>query len=509
MSRVPASVAEGGLPETEAIMSNAPPLWPEQREDIQAVLQNPAFALLNRVGSGKTRVVIEVSAELFRRGEIDTVVCITPASVRSVWVNPDPVLGELSKWIGSTGVPTTIREYHAKTARSALADSPGALLYVVTNFDFVRRLDRLVPLGKWLRTRKPMLVVEESWAIRNWSSQQTKAIRALRKVCPRIVFLNGTGGEPHHLFSMFSIMDPAILGVSSFYSFKNRFARLGGFQGKEIVGYSPEQKAEFERRTKPYAVARTEATWTAEDPVRTTLEVKLTPATWKLYTSMEADAVARLGAETSVATHGGIVILRLMQLTAGILGGVQESLTSPALDTRDVSREKLDALVEDLDRDPADKIVVFCQFRREIARVQEVLRDRFPGLSVVALWGGQTPVEREDAKRLLAPGGDPRPAAAIVHPASGGAGLNLAQAARAYFLTNGYSSRTRKQAEGRIDRPGQTRRPRFVDVLATGPNGEPTIDHVIAAALRRAEAVESWTAQIWSAKLRDQVNARR
>jgi SNF2 family DNA or RNA helicase len=463
-----------------------PPLYPSQVEDIQSILDHPCFALLNKPGTGKSRTLIEAAAELYRRGEIDTVFVIAPAQARNVWAHPDPVIGEVAKWASTTGIPFEVEEYHSKDGDRPFHRAVNGLHVIVTNPEFVRQKGRLTKAVQFLSTRRPMLVIEESWWMRSPSSLQTKAAIRLRHECRRVVALNGTPGDPSDLFSMFHMFDPGILGVNSFFGFKARYTTLGGFMGKEIVGYSPEQRAEFARRTAPYAVSRMEATWTTNEPIRTFTEARLRAETWKLYRDMREDCVARLEDESSVAVSAGVSVMRLSQLTAGILGGLQADgdYDAPS-ETRTVSSEKIENLITLMKNDPQRKVVVFCKFRREIENVAAALAAEFPAYKVVRLWGGQDRTQRADVQRLFAPGGDPHPAIVVAHPASGGVGINLAQAGVTYFMTNDYDRRVRTQAEGRTHRPGQQGHPRFVDVLATGPAGEQTVDHVVMVALRR------------------------
>jgi hypothetical protein len=471
------------------------PLFPSQVEDIATLVAQPHYALHNAPGSGKTRVVVEAAAQMWRSGEIDAVVVVAPAQVRSVWASSDPTLGEIAKWAAATGVLVNLCEYHAKTPHLPQSDSSGALDYVISNPEFIRRTARLEPLLDWCRARNVLLVVEESWFIRTPRAAQTKAVWKLRKASKRVVFLNGTPGEPKHQFSTFQIMDPGILGVKNEFQFKHRFAQMGGFRGKEVVGYSPEQMAEFTRRTAPYVTIRTETPW-SPDPIRSQIEVPLPPKAWALYEDMRKDAVARLGAHSSIAVTAAVVFLRMTQLTAGILGGLQKDLTDAEMRVAEVSPFKAAQIRDLIVMEQHKKVVVFCQFRAEIEQIWAVL-GTLNSHEIVKIWGDQPKAERAHALSLFAPDGDPWPAVAIVHPSSGGAGVNLAQAHVAYFATQMSSSRARRQAEGRIFRPGQTQTPRFVDVLATGPSGQPTLDHAIAAALRRKEQIETWTVEEW------------
>jgi SNF2 family DNA or RNA helicase len=127
-----------------------------------------------------------------------------------------------------------------------------------------------------------------------------------------------------------------------------------------------------------------------------------------------------------------------------------------------------------------------------------------PTITVRKLYGGQTAQEREEIKRLMAPGGDPAASILVGTPQAGSSGLNFSAAHVAVYMTNSFSAKDRSQSEGRLNRPGQTHPVLFVDVLAQGPNGEKTIDHHIAAALRRKQDLSDLTASAWRALLTEE-----
>ncbi len=174
---------------------------------IEKLLTNPAFALFDDPGNGKSKQVIDAAFFLFKQNEIDAVVVVAPGSVRSVWCDPDPVLGEVAKhgWDAGSGVPFYLQEYHVKT--KALIQKHAALLFVVTNFEFIRRDERLLPLLDWAKRRRVMLVVDESWAVSSHKAQQTKSVVRLARASRRVVLLNGTPGDPAALYSQFRILE--------------------------------------------------------------------------------------------------------------------------------------------------------------------------------------------------------------------------------------------------------------------------------------------------------------
>src|SRR5690606_31129181 len=128
-----------------------------------------------------------------------------------------------------------------------------------------------------------------------------------------------------------------------------------------------------------------------------------------------------------------------------------------------------------------------------------VLREHYPAHVVLPLYGTEPTEERQTDKALLAPGGDPRPASSAAKPASGGAALTFSATRTRVCLGHDHSLRVRRQAEGRVDRTGQTRRITYLDVIATGPNGERTVDHGIVARLRAKAAVADMSISAWRA----------
>lgn len=489
-----------------------PPLFEHQREALDEVLRKPGFILGLEPGLGKTRIVLDAAAALWREGRIDAMLVVAPAPIKSVWLDPDPALGEVAKWLDPE-VPRVVEEYTPKTTLGSRHVPPGHLHILVSNPEFVRREARLAPLLAWVQSRRTFLVWDESWNISNPRSAQTKAAYKLAQAAERVVLLNGTPGEPKDLYTQFTIVAPDVFDRMNWWQFRYRFAVLGGFQGRQIVGYRNHE--EFARRTAPYIMVRKtrECLDLGDEPVRTQIEAALTPATWKVYTAMRDEMLAELDALTvAVAPQAGVMALRLAQVANGFVGGIEAAdpdlldegdlpatpLAPPAV--RELSREKLDALLAWLSEYWTEpKALIFTRFRADVERTVAVLREHYPAHVVLPLYGTQPTEERQAAKALLAPGGDPRPAIIVANAASGGAGLTFSATGTCVFLGHDHSLRVRRQAEGRVDRTGQTRRITYLDVIATGPNGERTVDHGIVARLRAKAAVADMSISAWRA----------
>lgn len=496
------------------------------------------FALLDEVGCGKTKQCIDAAQILFLRHKIDTVVSLTPGFARSTWADEDPMLGEVAKHAWSS-VPNVVHEFHGKYAELDL--SADALHWVVSNYEFIRRDGRLQALIDQLKGRTTWLIVDESWAVKG-NSQQTKAVWKLRrKRADRVTILNGTplaDGKPNDLFYQFAILDPAIIGCKNRTHFRSKHCIVGGYQGKSVVGY--QNLDELNARIAPYVLSRRTRDCFDLPPMLPplTLEARLSDARWKTYREMRDDMVAWLGTtEASISKQAITKALRLSQITAGYLGGV-ETIDAAAADpdaqapawlrqrgglpfenqtirqeaaptggqtpsveparlpiTRELGREKLDAFLlwlSTLAR--PDKLVAWCRFTPELERATLALGALYP--TVLNLRGGQSKEDRRAAKEALAPGSQGR-AVVVGNPKAGGASLNFSAANIMVFLSNGPALIERTQSIGRIERPGATQPMLVVDVVATGPKGQKTIDHHILKSLRAKDDMARWTVQRW------------
>lgn len=522
---------------------------------VEALLQNPYFLLADEVGAGKSKQVVDTSQIFWLRKIIDTMLVVTPGFARSTWAEEDPLLGEvaLHAW---DAVPNVIHEYHKTYTDLALV--PGALNWVVTNYEFIRREDRLYDLAQQMRGRHTWLVLDESWAIKG-NSDQMRACRSLRnRRADRVVELNGTplaDGKPTDLYYPMSILDPSILGVKNKTHFRSKYCVMGGYMNKQVVSY--QNLDDLNQRIAPYVLSRRTRDCFDLPPMLppVTIEARLSPSTWKIYTDMRDEMVSFVGSQASVSKQAIVRMLRLSQITSGYLGGLEEveddygtrapqdEQTNPfgaqpawlrrisgeqetpiqseapstieaglATDspdqctklpastgplTREISREKADAFIHWLDTfgvQPA-KLLVWCRFTKELERTSADLRSIYP--AVFQLKGGQSKDERRAAKEALAPRSTVARAAVVGNQKAGGASLNFAGASVAVYLSNGPALIERTQSVGRIERPGATQPMLIVDVVATGPKGQKTVDHATLKALRGKDDMAQWTVQQW------------
>jgi len=514
--------------------------YQHQIEALQKLLDHPFFFNASEMGMGKTKVLIDAAQMLFQQNIIDRVVVVCPASVRSVWF--DEELGELQKHLWLT-VPNKITLYHSKLHQWDFGPhSAVQLRWIITNYDFIRGRDESEKDNEWLQrlkahcSQKTLLVLDESSAIKNHKAKQTKACMTLRKACGRIVIMNGTpiANNPGDMFSQGRILDPKILDCKTWFHFRSRYGVMGGFMNKQIVKWV--NLEDLQQRFAPYILRRlkTDCLDLPEKIPSVALTVPLSEKTWEIYKNMRDEMVAWLSESTvSVASQAIVKAMRLAQVTSGFLGGIQDSdleLEQEDLDedrpdwlsgksdpipqklptsmVQEVGNEKLKLflqwLKERIDEDKNFKVLVWCRFRPELARLMGILRNDYPHISIGEIRGGQKKGEREIALRLLDPRTSPEsPVVVAGTPASGSMGLNLTAAHVVIYMSNDYSLKTRLQSEDRVHRPGQIHPVSYYDIVATGPKGQKTIDHTIIKALREKNNIAEWTTRAWISALQD------
>jgi len=481
---------------------------------IEKLVNDPIVALFDEMGSGKSFQVITAAQILFEQGIINKVLIIAPASVRTVWYDPD--FGEIHKHLFNE-FPAAIYEFHSSVRMWGNTDPKTTKLqFMISNYEFIRSSSRLEQLLPYC-TNKTLLVLDESSAVKSYKAKQTIACLQLRRACGRVVLLNGTpiANNPGDLFSQANIMDPKILGCKSYFHFRSRYAVMGGWMNKVIVQWHDID--DIQRRLAPYVLRRlkTDCIDLPEKLDSVVMAIPMDPPTWKIYKEMKDEMVAWIS-ESSVSSASQAIVkaIRLAQITSGFLGGVEEVINEDGvieyqpIAVKEVGREKLDFFLswlnDQLDVDPNIKILVWCRFRAEVKRLYDELEIKYPKIKLGKIWGGQKREERDEALQLLNPSTMPTgPVVVIGTPASGSMGLNLTGAHIVFYLSNDFSLKTRLQSEDRVHRPGQVHSVSYYDIVATGPNGQKTIDHSVVKALKNKQNLADFTTSAWLDILRE------
>jgi SNF2 family DNA or RNA helicase len=450
----------------EEWLSAATP-YAHQREAVAAAIQTfdsgrPGFALLMEMGCGKTLAAIEIALRLARRGKVSRILVVCPSAVVPVWSKeiaayvPASYGVEVRELLGSR--PKRLKALHEL---AWCGDNGARILVAVINYESAWRIaDELIAWGA------DLVIADESQRIKGHASKQTKGVTAIGSRATNRLALSGTPvtNGPLDVFAQWRYLDANIFG-KSYFAFRTRYAIMGGFEGKQVVGY----RALDELTRKAHAIAYRVTKAQALDLPETTdvfVPVDLSPAERRAYDELARESVVAFeSGETSVSN----VLVRLLRLQQIAGGNVPKDDGSVEV----LGSSKADTVFELADEaySGGDSVVVFCRFRAEIA----ALAERLGGAARVLT--GDTPqaergalIEDFQAKRFPV---------LIAQTQVGGAGLTLHAASTMIFSSLSFSYGDYEQAKARIHRIGQARPCTYYHVVARG-----TVDELVVEALR-------------------------
>lgn len=442
-----------------ALLAPATTLWAHQQAGVEYALARKGAMLAMPMGHGKSLTTIEV---LRRRRHMLTVI-LCPKSVVSHWplefAKHAP--GEYQVTALDRG---TVKE-RTETARLAVAAARhlGQPCVVVTNHEAAWRS----PFAEWLATSgAECLVVDE---LHRAKAPGGKFSRFLGRLVTRIPYRLGLTGTPMphsplDVYAQFRFLNPSVYGTS-YVRFQARYAILGGFEGRQVVGYQNE--AEF--------VAGFRSVAYESDPkaveLPPTLDVRrgflLPPAARKLYRDVEREFYAELDEGTITAGNALVRLLRLQQITGGSVRDDDGTM-------RQIHNEKATLFADVLeDLAPREPVVVFARFRQDLDSIRSA-----------ALADGRTVSELSGRANELQDWQDAKTDVLAVQIQAGGVGVDLTRARYCFYYSLGFSLSDYLQSRARVHRPGQTRHVTYLHLLALG-----TVDERVYTALERRQDV--------------------
>jgi SNF2 family DNA or RNA helicase len=279
--------------------------------------------------------------------------------------------------------------------------------------------------------------------------------------------------SPLDLFSQFQFLDPRILGFTSFYAFRARYAILkrqvfGGRAFDMVVGYRDED--ELAERIAPHSYrVRLEDCHDVMDDLYVTREVELTPEQRRAYSELKEFATTALSAEVHVtATIALTQVLRLHQ----VLCGHVKDESGQVHEVPENRTKELVALLEDYD----GKAIVWCSYDADVRRVVSVLEREHGKGSVARFWGGNIATREDEERQFLS---DPNCRFMVATPSAGGKGRTWLVADLVVYYSNTSNLEHRLQSEERPKGVGKSTPITYVDLIAPG-----TVDGKILKALR-------------------------
>lgn len=495
------------------------------------------FAYLMEQGTGKSKVLIDVSAWLYGKGKINGMIVACPNGVVYNWAN-----NELP-----THMPDHV-DYHAavwrasprKADKEALdmlwsAGAEGKFCILIINYEAFVGSKAKTFVRKFLNAFDVMFALDESHKIKTAGAQRTKSIRALGKYSRYRRILTGTSitSGPLNLFTQYSFLDNYIFPQSTMTAFRATYAEVVQRENRiasrkkghpvyydEIIGYRNIDQLVECIAPHSFRVKKSECL-DLPDKIYEVRYVELTSTQKRMYEEMRRDAVAAIrGHEPRpnmteeelllwlltddegkiIAANGGVKQLRMQQ----ILGGYAPVGPKGEVQALDKTNPRISALIDVLEEAPG-KVIIWARFRAEIAAIAEAIEKEYGADSFDQFHGGVDPEARNDVvarfqgkraiidpKTHVRTGWEEVPEAEQIRffvgqPNAGGIGITLTEATTVVYFSNSYDYEIRAQSEDRAHRIGQNEHVTYIDIQAMG-----TIDQKIMGVLKeRHETAEA------------------
>jgi len=452
----------------------------------------PYFAYFMEMGTGKSKVLIDNISMLYDQGKIDGALIVAPKGVYKNWYDqeiPTHMVKHIDKKVVLWQAMISQKQ---QRELDSLFKTGEDLHILIMNVEALSTQKGVDFAKKFLFSHRALMAVDESTTIKNPDAKRTKSIcdLGLASRYNRILTGSPVTKSPLDLFKQCEFLQPELLGFSSYYAFRSRFAKLktmnyGGKSFQLVTGYK--NLDELAEIIKPFSerILKKEC---LDLPPKTYIKrtIQLSTEQQKLYTQMKRMAIAELHGKTMTTATALVQLMRLQQITCGHFKADDGSV-------KQIKNNRIAELLNVLD-EVEGKAIIWCHWRHDIQNVVAAITKEYGPRSVVTYYGDTTSEQRQKAIREIQnKNGEVR--FLVGTPQTGGYGITLTEANTMIYFSNGYDLEKRTQSEARIDRIGQTRSMTYVDIIA-----EKTVDEKIVKALRKKIDIAS---QIMGEKLEE------
>jgi len=412
-------------------------LLPYQLDGIAFAVGAGRAVLADDMGLGKTIQGIGVAELLARLADIQRVLIVCPASLKSQWRS------EIGRFSSRTA------QVVLGSAEERVGHYESDTFFTISNYEQVLRDYAIIERVGW-----DLIILDEGQRIKNWESKTSQLVKSLKS--PFALVLSGTPLENRleELYTVVSFIDERRLGPA--YRFFHRH-RVVDERGR-VEGYR--NLDQLRETLKPIMLRRTRSSVMQELPERSTEIVRIPPTEEQLQMSEEYEKQA-----AQIAAKRYLTEMDLLRLQKCLLMARMASNSTYLVDKEEPAyssklerlRELLDQLADEGDR----KLVLFSEWTTMLGLVEPVVAGA--GIDFVRLDGKVPQKKRQQLVHRFQ--NDPN-CRAILMSNAGSTGLNLQAANTVINVDLPWNPAVLEQRIARAHRMGQ-QRPVQVYLLVT------------------------------------------
>jgi len=329
-----------------------PEMYPYQKDSLEILKNHDKFFLNGEVGTGKSKICIELIKYRHIVGQINKCLVVSPASIIRNFENEVYTHSNLT----CTSLTGT------KTQRIDKISQSKSVIDII-NYEMLDKLQKEI-----ISKGYDMIVFDEVHKLKSRSSIQSKAAYKIVKDIKYRLGMTGTliNNTIEDVFMPFKVINSAVFG-QFFIHFKNEYLITRDMTTYHIV-IGERNSEKFKDK-----LARNCITIKLRDvindlPEETEIEHKITlkPSTMKSYIELKNNMIADFDGKVLIADNILERLIRLSQITSGLLMHEDEIEL--------IGSEKIDALKEIL-MGINEKTVIFCRFTTSIDRVAKLCKE--------------------------------------------------------------------------------------------------------------------------------------
>lgn len=450
--------------------------WQNQQEAYEFAMKNDACMLDMEMGTGKTRVAIDVA---FDRENVQKILVVCPKAVVPVWRENIEKFHSGESWECWDHRSGNIKSKR-DNLRSWMEDEntrSAKKNFVVINYDSVWRKE----LGDFIyqRAEFDMIILDESHRAKSAGSKTSKYLAMIGKRSRYKMCLSGTpmANSPLDVYGQYRFLDTNIFGTN-FERFKQQYAILGGPNMNWIIGYKNQQDLNRRFSYIAYTCKMSDIADRIKLPAAlppTNIPIELPARDMKTIKELSKDFIAECESGHIIANNVLVKMLRIQQICSGFCFTKEDVFDEG--DLRELNTCKEDVLTDMLgDIGPKENVVVFCTFRHDLIAIHRAAEKA--GRVCFELSGSENTLEdwkKEDG------------AVIAVQIQAGAEGVDMTKANHAIYFSVPHSLAMYNQSKARLYRPGQTRPVSFCHLIASG-----TVDESMYKSLiKKEDIVES------------------
>lgn len=407
-------------------------LYQHQVIAAELLVENTHFGLFQDMGLGKTAATLTAANALLNELlEIDSVLIVAPKRVaESVW-RQEALLWSHLKHLTFSLIAGTAKQ------RTAALKTP-AQIYIVSRDNYA-----------WLcaqfgGSHLPYCwqVFDESSSFKNHASQRFRAARLVRPSSKRITILTGTPSPKGYidLWAQIYLLDAGLRLGRTITQYREAFFHAENQRGHIVYKYgcSEENGAKITQLISDCVISMKQEDYIQlPEEIENVIRIEMPPEIRRSYKEFEREKVLEIYGEgvTVTAANAAALSGKLLQFANGALYDSEK-------DWHEVHRLKLDALADIMEEAQGKPVLVAYTFISDRERILKHFRKYKPR----QLSGDKDVVDWNNGELEML----------IMHPASGGHGLNLQAGGHIIvWFGNTWDLELYQQLNRRLKRPGQ------------------------------------------------------